>query len=71
VSTGANKPVSPPELEQALGEERIQWLMHQTGLPRDQLLTGLSQQLPGLVDKLTPGGRVPTAPEADAMLASG
>jgi len=71
VSTGANKPLSPPELEQALGEERIQWLMHQTGLPRDQLLAGLSQQLPGLVDKLTPDGRVPTAPEADAMLASG
>jgi len=71
VSTGANKPVSPSELERALGEERIQWLMHQTGLPRDQLLAGLSQQLPGLVDKLTPDGRVPTAPEADAMLASG
>lgn len=71
LSSSANKPVSPPELEQALGEERIQWLMHQTGLPRDQLLAGLSQQLPGLVDKLTPEGRVPTAPEADAMLGRG
>jgi uncharacterized protein YidB (DUF937 family) len=71
LSSSANKPVSPPELEQALGDERIQWLMHQTGLPRDQLLAGLSQQLPGLVDRLTPDGRIPTAPEADALLGSG
>jgi uncharacterized protein YidB (DUF937 family) len=71
LSSSANKPVSPPELEQALGEERIHWLMHQTGLPRDQLLAGLSQQLPGLVDKLTPDGRVPTAQEADTLLGSG
>jgi uncharacterized protein YidB (DUF937 family) len=71
LSSSTNKPVSPPELEQALGDERIQWLMHETGLPRDQLLAGLSQQLPGLVDKLTPDGRVPTAPEADALLGSG
>jgi uncharacterized protein YidB (DUF937 family) len=71
VSAGANKSVSPPDLEQALGEERIQWLMHQTGLPRDALLSGLSQQLPAVVDKLTPNGRVPTDQEADALLAGG
>jgi uncharacterized protein YidB (DUF937 family) len=71
VSHGPNEPVAPHELEQALGEERIQWLMHQTGLPRDQLLAGLSQQLPAVVDKLTPDGRVPTEQEANALLASG
>src|SRR4029453_19159860 len=27
VSTGANKSIAPNEIEQALGEERIQWLM--------------------------------------------
>jgi uncharacterized protein YidB (DUF937 family) len=70
VSSGANKPVSPPELEQVLGEDRIQWLMQQTGLPRDQLLSGLSQELPGAVDKLTPNGRVPTETEAESLLTS-
>ena len=71
VSGDANKPVAPHELEQALGEDRIQWLMHQTGLPRDQLLAGLSQELPQVVDKLTPNGRVPTEQEASSLLASG
>jgi uncharacterized protein YidB (DUF937 family) len=63
VSKGPNKPIAPNELEQTLGEERIQWLMEQTGLPRDQLLAGLSKELPDAIDKLTPDGRVPTDEE--------
>jgi uncharacterized protein YidB (DUF937 family) len=63
VSTGANKSIAPQELEQALGEERIQWLMEQTGMPRDQLLSGLSGELPDAIDKLTPDGRLPTDEE--------
>jgi uncharacterized protein YidB (DUF937 family) len=63
VSTGSNKPIAPNELEQTLGEERIQWLMQQTGLPRDQLLSGLSSELPHTIDQLTPEGRVPTDEE--------
>jgi uncharacterized protein YidB (DUF937 family) len=63
VSKGSNKPIAPQELEQTLGEERIQWLVEQTGLPRDQLLSGLSNELPDAIDKLTPEGRVPTDEE--------
>jgi uncharacterized protein YidB (DUF937 family) len=63
VSTGANKSIAPNELEQALGEERIQWLMEQTGMPREQLLDGLSGELPQAIDKLTPDGRIPTDEE--------
>ena len=63
VSTGPNKSIEPRELEQALGEERIQWLVEQTGMPRDQLLTGLSGELPKAIDKLTPDGRIPTDEE--------
>ena len=40
VAKGTNKPIAPQELEHTLGEERIQWLMEQTGLPRDELLSG-------------------------------
>jgi uncharacterized protein YidB (DUF937 family) len=69
ISTGENKSVSPNELEQALGEERIQWLMQQTGMSKDELLAGLSQELPQVVDKLTPDGRVPTDQEAARMVA--
>jgi uncharacterized protein YidB (DUF937 family) len=64
INRGPNKPVSPPELEQALGEERIAWLMQETGLPREQLLAGLSRELPQAVDQLTPEGRVPSEEEA-------
>jgi uncharacterized protein YidB (DUF937 family) len=63
VSTGANKSIAPQELEQALGEERIQWLTEQTGMPREELLKGLSGELPDAIDKLTPQGRIPTDEE--------
>jgi uncharacterized protein YidB (DUF937 family) len=63
VSKGPNKAIAPQELEQSLGEERIQWLMEQTGLPKDQLLAGLSGELPDAIDKLTPEGRLPTDEE--------
>lgn len=63
VSKGPNKSIDPKELEQSLGEERIQWLVEQTGMPRDQLLAGLSGELPDAIDKLTPEGRIPTDEE--------
>ena len=69
VSTGENKPIQPTELERALGEERIAWLMQQTGMSREELLAGLSRELPQVVDKLTPQGRIPTDQEAERMVA--
>jgi uncharacterized protein YidB (DUF937 family) len=70
VSTGSNQPIAPNELEQALGADRIQWLMEQTGLPKDQLLAGLSNELPSTIDKLTPNGQVPADDELDRQLHS-
>ena len=67
VSTGSNKPIAPNEIEQALGEERLQWLVEQTGMPRDQLLNGLSGELPQAIDKLTPDGRLPTDEELSRL----
>ena len=68
VSTGANKPIAPDELEQALGEERVEWLMQQTGMSRAELLAGLSQELPDAVDQLTPEGHVPNDDEVNALI---
>jgi uncharacterized protein YidB (DUF937 family) len=65
VEKGPNQPIQVDEVEKVLGEERIQWLMEQTGLPRDQLLAGLSKELPDAVDELTPEGRVPTDEELE------
>jgi uncharacterized protein YidB (DUF937 family) len=35
------QPVSSDDVEAALGEERIQWLIRQTGLTRGELVAGL------------------------------
>jgi len=68
VATGPNKPMSPAEIEQALGPEKIVWLMRETGMSREELLAGLSRELPAVVDKLTPEGRLPTEQEAARMV---
>src|ERR1700704_4435705 len=68
IASGPNKQVSPSELEQALGPEKVSWLMRETGMSREDLLSGLSRELPGVVDKLTPDGRLPTDQEAARLL---
>jgi uncharacterized protein YidB (DUF937 family) len=60
VGTGPNKPVTPPQLEQAIGPEILESLSKQTGLSREELLARLSRELPDAVDKYTPQGRLPT-----------
>jgi uncharacterized protein YidB (DUF937 family) len=64
VGTGPNKTIAPDDLANALGADRINQMMQVSGMSRDDLLNGLSQHLPGLIDHLTPGGRVPTEQEA-------
>ena len=68
IATGPNKPALPSEIEQALGPEKISWLMQQTGMSREDLLSGLSRELPTAVDRLTPDGRIPTDQEAARLL---
>jgi uncharacterized protein YidB (DUF937 family) len=46
------------------GADTIDALVTQTGLGRQELLAGLSENLPDLVDQLTPDGRLPTEQEA-------
>jgi uncharacterized protein YidB (DUF937 family) len=68
VGHGTNKEIAPNDLAHALGSDTIDALSQQTGMERDDLLAGLSQYLPGLVDQLTPHGRVPTEEEAERMV---
>ena len=68
VSQGANKPISPGDLANALGADKINDLMSQSGLSRQELLNGLSQQLPEVVNHLTPDGRLPSEGELAGRL---
>ena len=63
VGTGPNKPVTPPQLEQAVGPDVLEQLSKQTGLTRQELLARLSRELPNAVDRYTPEGRIPTEAE--------
>ena len=60
IGTGANKPISPHQLHDALGSETVNDLSRETGMPRDDLLSQLSQVLPRVVDQLTPQGQLPS-----------
>ena len=59
VGTGANKSMTPAQLEQAIGPEVLDALAKQTGLSKDDLLSRLSRSLPDAVDSYTPEGRLP------------
>ena len=66
--TGPNKEIAPDDLASALGGDRINMMMEQSGMSRDELLGALSEHLPGLIDYLTPEGRLPTDQELSQRL---
>src|SRR6185437_8096838 len=67
VGHGPNEEIAPNDLAKALGGDTVDALTRQTGMSRADLLAGLSQHLPDLVDQLTPDGRVPSHGEASRM----
>jgi uncharacterized protein YidB (DUF937 family) len=68
VSNGPNKQVAPGDLANALGADQIESLSAQSGLSRDELLQGLSQYLPGVINHLTPDGRLPDENELSGRI---
>ncbi|GAB1581275.1 MULTISPECIES: YidB family protein [Phyllobacteriaceae] len=60
VSNGPNTPIQPSQLGTALGPQTVSSLAQQSGLNEQDLLSQLSQALPGVVDKLTANGQVPS-----------
>ena len=67
VGHGQNQPVSPNQLGPAFGPDIIKTLAQRSGLSEEELIKQLSQALPGLVDKLTPHGRLPTLAELSQL----
>ncbi len=69
VSTGQNQPISVEQIQAALGSDTVQQLAAKVGLSNSEVGAQLTQLLPNLVDKLTPGGQVPQGGALEEILA--
>ncbi len=58
VSTGQNLPVSPDQLTQVFGHQKLGAMADQSGMDLAKFLPILTAALPFIVDKLTPDGEV-------------
>ncbi len=58
VGTGTNQPISTDQLSSVLGNGQLQSIAQKTGLPIEDITKKVSEFLPGIVDKLTPNGKV-------------
>jgi uncharacterized protein YidB (DUF937 family) len=68
VGSGQNQSVSPGQLGSALGPSILKTVSQLTGLSEEDLTKQLSQVLPGVVNGLTPNGRLPTVAELSQMM---
>ncbi|WP_454849814.1 YidB family protein [Rhizobium binxianense] len=68
IKPGPNKPIEPGHIENALGSQTISDLAKQAGVSESELLQQLSKVLPGVVDKLTPGGQLPDQKQIASLL---
>ena len=63
-----NDDITCDDLANALGADQVNALSAHSGLSQNDLLEGLSQYLPQVVDHLTPNGRMPTDQELSRSL---
>jgi uncharacterized protein YidB (DUF937 family) len=59
IGKGANQSISPTQLTEALGQDKIDELAKQAGIPADKGAEVLSQVLPNVVNEMTPEGKIP------------
>ncbi|MFC1833136.1 YidB family protein [Thermodesulfobacteriota bacterium] len=60
IGTGSNQPISPEEMQQAMGAGQINRIAEQMGVSSEEASNGLADMLPQIVDNLTPDGEVPS-----------
>ncbi len=67
VGNGQNLPVTADQITNVLGSERIQELAQKVGIPPEEASQAIAAVLPGLIDRLTPGGQVPGQPAGQGV----
>jgi uncharacterized protein YidB (DUF937 family) len=68
VGTGANEELSPDEVHNALGADTIDAMAKESGLPHDEVKSGLASMLPNIVNQLSPGGSLPGADQLGGLM---
>jgi uncharacterized protein YidB (DUF937 family) len=68
VGSGPNQQISPSALSQVLTPDQINMITQMTGMSQDELMKTISQQLPEIVNHMTPDGRLPTEHETSRMI---
>ena len=59
VGTGANEPISGEQVEHTLGSDTVAQVAQDAGVSHEDAKSQLASLLPGLVDKLSPDGKLP------------
>jgi uncharacterized protein YidB (DUF937 family) len=67
VNTGRNLPIPAEAIEQVFGRGGVTEIARRAGVSETDAARGLSQLMPEVVDRVTPGGEVP---DASVLLAS-
>ncbi len=67
VGSGENEALAPDEVEQALGIDQLDKIASDAGISRDEAKGGLARMIPGLVDKASLRGSLPTGDIAKSL----
>ena len=59
IGMGENEPVEPDKLQNALGSDMVEKFASKMGISQSEAASQLSKQLPTVIDKLTPDGKLP------------
>jgi len=59
IGTGKNLPISADQIQRVFGNQQLSQLAQRVGIEPEKVTTTLASVLPGLVDKLTPNGKLP------------
>jgi uncharacterized protein YidB (DUF937 family) len=59
VGNGKNQSISADQVQEAIGDEHMSEMAQQSNMSVSDLAAQLSKHLPGVIDKMTPGGRLP------------
>jgi uncharacterized protein YidB (DUF937 family) len=65
VGTGANEPIGPGEVREAVDREELERIARQLGISEDEAAEAVAEVLPDVVDRASPDGALPRDDELD------